>query len=111
MERTSLSEYVFLPLLGSVVYDNASDFQLGGLSTLARDHLAAFLTAVSEEASRCLYDPDCIDRRGACHGCIHSPEICCRVFNHGLSRAFLLGGHAPWADIASTERLVGYWES
>ncbi|HTA94480.1 MAG TPA: hypothetical protein VK745_33100 [Polyangiaceae bacterium] len=109
-ERTSLSEYVFLPLLGGVVYDNASVFQLGGLRTLARDHLESFLDALSDEASRCIYDPDCIDHRGACHGCIHSPEICCRVFNHGLSRAFLLGGHAPWADVAESHRLVGFWE-
>ncbi len=109
-ERTSLSEYVFLPLLGGVVYDNASVFQLGGLRTLARDHLESFLDALSDEACRCIYDPDCIDHRGACHGCIHSPEICCRVFNHGLSRAFLLGGHAPWADVAESHRLVGFWE-
>jgi len=110
MERTSISEYIFLPLLGGVLYDNASVFQLGGLRTLARDNLLAFLEAVSDEAVRCLYDPDCTDHRGACHGCIHSPEICCRVFNHGLSRSFLLGGHAPWADVASDEQLVGFWD-
>jgi transposase-like protein len=109
LERTSLSEYIFLPLLGTVVFDNSSTFRLGGVETLARDQLAAFLGALSSEATECLYDASCIDHRGACHGCIHSPEICCRVFNHGLSRAFLIGGHAPWADVSSDLRIVGYW--
>jgi hypothetical protein len=111
VERTSLSEYLFLPLLGAVVFDNSSLFQLGGLETLARDHFATFLEELSGEAMICLYDTECIDHRGACHGCIHAPEISCRVFNHGLSRAFLLGGHAPWSDVTSEERIIGYWES
>ena len=76
---------------------------------MVRDHLAAFLNNLSAEAIECLYDTECIDHRGACHGCIHSPEISCRVFNHGLSRAFLVGGHAPWADIADDTRISGYW--
>lgn len=110
LERTSLAEYVFLPLLGTVVFDNSSSFKLGGLETLARDHLLAFLNALTEEAITCLYDAQCIDHKGACHGCIHSPEISCRVFNHGLSRAFLIGGHAPWVDLATDRVVTGYWE-
>jgi hypothetical protein len=110
LERTSLAEYVFLPLLGAAVFDNSSSFKLGGLETLARDHLLAFLNALSEEAMTCLYDAQCIDHKGACHGCIHSPEISCRVFNHGLSRAFLTGGHAPWVDLATDRVITGYWE-
>lgn len=109
LERTSLSEYIFLPLLGAVVFDNSSTFRLGGIETLARDQLLAFLDTLSLEATTCLYDAACIDHRGACHGCIHSPEISCRVFNHGLSRAFLIGGHAPWVDVSSDLRIVGYW--
>lgn len=109
LDRTSVSEYIFLPLLGWVVFDNSSTFRLGGIATLVRDHLAAFLNNLSSEATECLYDTECIDHRGACHGCLHSPEISCRVFNHGLSRAFLLGGHAPWADIAQDTRLRGFW--
>jgi hypothetical protein len=109
IERTSVSEYLFLPLLGFVVFDNSSTFKLGGIATMVRDHLAAFLNDLSGEAVECLYDTECIDHRGACHGCIHSPEISCRVFNHGLSRAFLLGGHAPWADIADHTSVRGFW--
>jgi hypothetical protein len=109
LERTSLGEYIFLPLLGAVVFDNSSTFRLGGIETLARDQLFAFLDSLSSDAAQCLYDAACIDHRGACHGCIHSPEISCRVFNHGLSRAFLVGGHAPWADVTSDTPVVGYW--
>ncbi len=110
IDRTSVAEYVFLPLLGCVVYDNSSSFKLGGIATLVRDHLAAFLQNIANEAVECLYDPDCADHTGACHGCLHSPEISCRTFNHGLSRAFFLGGHTPWADVSADLRLLGFWE-
>jgi len=110
IDRTSVAEYIFLPLLGFVVYDNSSSFKLGGIATLVRDHLAAFLQNIANEAVECLYDPDCADHRGACHGCLHSPEISCRTFNHGLSRAFLMGGHTPWADASIDTGIVGFWE-
>ena len=110
IDRTSVAEYIFLPLLGCVVYDSSSSFKLGGVATLVRDHLAAFLRNIADDSVECLYDPDCSDHAGACHGCLHYPEISCRVFNHGLSRAFLLGGHAPWADVSADARLGGYWE-
>jgi hypothetical protein len=110
IDRTSVAEYIFLPMLGCVVYDSSSSFKLGGVATLVRDHLTGFLRNIADESVECLYDPDCSDHSGACHGCLHSPEISCRVFNHGLSRAFLLGGHTPWADVSSETRLIGYWE-
>ena len=110
LERTSVSEYVLLPLLGTVVFDNSSAFTLGGIEMMLRDRLIGILEDLQEDAMDCIFDVSCIDRNGACPGCIHSPEIACRVFNHGLSRAFLVGGHAPWADLASEERVVGYWE-
>jgi hypothetical protein len=110
LERTSLSEYIFLPILGAVVFDNSSSFNLGGMETLARDRLLNFLDSLADESMTCLYDSQCIDHRGACHGCLHSPEISCRVFNHGLSRAFLIGGHSPWTDVATEHQILGYWE-
>jgi hypothetical protein len=75
-----------------------------------RDNLSAFLNALADDAMTCLYDAQCIDHKGACHGCIHSPELSCRVFNHGLSRSFLIGGHAPWVDVATNRQIVGYWQ-
>lgn len=110
LERTSLSEYSFLPLLGTVIFDNAGSFRLGGIETLVRDHLSTFLQALASEAMTCVYDAECIDHKGACHGCIQSPEISCRVFNHGLSRAFLTGGHTPWRDVADDDAISGYWQ-
>lgn len=109
LEETSVSEYLFLPLLCTVVYSTASS-HLGGVRTTARDRLLEFLETIDEEATRCLYDPDCIERSGACHGCIHVPELGCRVFNHGLSRALLVGGHAPWASAADRTRITGFWQ-
>lgn len=109
LERTSISEYVFLPLLGAVVFDNSNSFRLGGMETLARDNVLGFLSTLGDEATTCLYDPQCIDHLGACHGCIHAPEISCRVFNHGLSRSFLVGGHVPWEDVTVERQVIGYW--
>lgn len=109
IEATSVAEYLFMPLLGTVVYSTAT-VQLGGVQAVAQSRLVEFLDAVQEEAARCLYDPDCLHRDGACHGCIHVPEISCRVFNHGLSRTLLVGGHAPWAPVADQSKMLGYWE-
>lgn len=108
LEETSVGEYLFLPLLCTVVY-SSSGSQLGGIRTTARDRMLELLETIEEEATRCLYDPDCIEREGACHGCIQVPELGCRVFNHGLSRALLVGGHAPWATSADRSRVQGFW--
>jgi hypothetical protein len=110
LERTSISEYLFLPLLGTVIYANNSTFKMGCMETMLRSSLYEFLETLSDEAMTCLIDPDCIDHRGACAGCLHSPEVSCRVFNHGLSRAFLVGGHTPWVDASVNTRITGYWE-
>lgn len=108
LEDTSLSEYLFLPLLGTVIYSTAST-ELGGVRSTAQERLVEFLENLQEQASRCLYDPDCLHRKGACHGCVHVPEIGCRVFNHGLSRAYLVGGHAPWHLPGEGTSIEGYW--
>lgn len=109
LDRTSLSEYLFLPLLGTVVFDVSGVFQLGGIEAMLREAWMPFLERLSTEALDCIYDSDCIDRNGACHGCIHAPEISCRFFNHGLSRAFLMDGHVPWEDVSQDIYSVGYW--
>ena len=110
LERTSISEYLFLPLLGTVIYANSSTFNMGCIETMLRSNLYEFLLELGEEAMSCLIDPDCLDHQGACAGCLHSPEISCRVFNHGLSRAFLIGGHVPWKDVSVAEQIKGYWQ-
>lgn len=110
LERTSLSEYLFLPLLGTVIYANNSTFKMGSIESMVRSHLYEFLQELGEDAMSCLIDPDCLDHRGACAGCLYSPELSCRVFNHGLSRAFLIGGHAPWGDVSTAEQITGYWQ-
>lgn len=110
LERTSVSEYLFLPLLGTVIYANSTTFKMGCMETMIRSSFFEFLSALSKEAMSCLIDPDCLDHTGACAGCLHSPDISCRVFNHGLSRAFLVGGHMPWVDAAIEKNIIGFWE-
>ena len=109
LEDTSVSEYLFMPLLCAVVY-STSNTNLGGVRTTASERLLEFLDTVQEGATRCLYDPDCLQHTGACHGCLHVPEIGCRVFNHGLSRAFLIGGHTPWTPAGDQSTVSGYWQ-
>ena len=109
LETMSVSEYIFLPLFCTVVYSTAT-VELGGVRSTATDRMMEFADALQEHASRCLYDPDCLNRDGACHGCVHVPELTCRAFNHGLSRAFLIGGRAPWAAQGEQERVRGYWQ-
>jgi transposase-like protein len=110
LERTSLSEYLFLPLLGTVIYANSSTFKMGCIESMLRSTLYEFLRELGEDAMSCLIDPDCLDHQGACAGCLYSPELSCRVFNHGLSRSFLIGGHAPWKDVSVAEQITGYWQ-
>ena len=109
IEATSVAEYLFPPLLATVVYSTAT-VQLGGVQSVAQHRLAEFLDAIQEEAGRCLYDPDCLGREGACHGCIQVAELSCRAFNHGLSRSLLIGGRTPWAPTGEQTRIAGYWE-
>lgn len=111
LERTSLSEYLFLPLLGTVIYANSSSFKFGCIETMMRSNLHEFLNELNQQGMTCPLDMDCLDHDGSCPGCLDAPEICCRVSNHGLSRAFLIGGHVPWADVADAQDLVGYWSS
>jgi len=109
LERTSVAEYLFLPILSFVIYGNSAAGDLGNLEAVLRDHQLELLEDLAEAGVECIYDPDCIDRGGACHGCVHSPEICCRVFNHGLSRGLLIGGHQPWTPSAVEADCIGFW--
>jgi hypothetical protein len=109
LERTSVAEYLFLPILSFVIFGNGAAGDLGNLESVLRDHQLELLEELAGAGIECIYDPDCVDRGGACHGCVHSPEICCRAFNHGLSRALLIGGHQPWVPSATESDCLGYW--
>ena len=40
-----------------------------------------------------MFDPYCEETLGgACSGCLHLPEVVCRLFNNALSRILLYGG-------------------
>ncbi len=109
LEISSVSEYLFLPLLCTTVY-SSTPVDLGSIRRVAQHGLVEFVEGLDEQARRCIYDPHCVQDSGACHGCIQVPEIGCRVFNHGLSRSFLTGGRSPWTGRGEHEHLLGYWE-
>ncbi|MEG4308155.1 MULTISPECIES: hypothetical protein [unclassified Microcoleus] len=72
-----------------------------------------------------MFDPDCEERLGgACAGCLHLPEVVCRLFNNALSRILLYGGEIGtnmegvektlWPDLASvvkSDQFIGLWDS
>jgi hypothetical protein len=52
LERTSISEYLFLPLLGTVIYANSSTFNMGCIETMLRSNLYEFLLELGKELCR-----------------------------------------------------------
>ena len=39
----------------------------------------------------CVFDPTCIDEKGACFSCVYLPEFVCSHFNDFLDRDVFLG--------------------
>lgn len=110
LEPSSLCEYLLLPDLSFVIYAPSTGTSLGALRAVCVDRFAEFAMALAtQECLRCVYDPQCAERTGSCHGCVFLPETSCRAFNRGLSRTVLRGGHNPWSRPGSCEMLEGYW--
>lgn len=103
-ERSSVAEYLFPQIPAFVLFSNRTDFSVGGMWTFFEDHLAdAFVKAFDLDARACVYDPVCLDHGGACHACLHMPEISCAHLNASLSRCYLFGGEVRG------RRVPGYW--
>ena len=101
----SLSEYMFPYNLSFLIYPGArSEFVLGGLEHVFRNNLDKCLNSMIEYY-RCVFDPPCSQRGGACSVCIYIGEVACNRFNTALSRHYLFGGNLK--DIAWR----GYWDS
>lgn len=72
-----------------------------------------------------MFDPDCEERLGgACAGCLHLPEVVCRLFNNALSRILLYGGEIGedmegvertlWSNLSSVikrDQFIGLWDN
>lgn len=104
-EADSLGEYL-LPIAGAgVIYATGhQEFTLGGIVSAFQMNLSYWLTGSYEAAQRCIYDPLCKSRGGACHACSYL-RFSCPSFNRTVSRSFLLGGPVKGLN----RGLIGYW--
>ena len=110
LDLGSMSEAIYPADLAFLVHRRGMTEDLGNISSMWRDHNAAFLDyLVSRRELRCGSGTLCDHRGGACPACIMIPETSCIAGNQLLSRASLVGGRAPIWDLDQT-RLAGYFE-
>lgn len=104
-EADSLAEYLFPVASAGVIYASGhQEFTLGGIVSAFHLNMGYWLTSTYEAAQRCMYDPLCTARGGACHACSYL-RFSCSHFNRTVSRSFLIGG--PVEGFATP--LIGYW--
>lgn len=124
--ETAFSEHLLLSLNQTIIFVNRlQEFSLGGLKTFFEQRLDRAFNSLLQERGDCMFDPDCEERLGgACAGCLHLPEVVCRLFNNALSRILLYGGEIGagmegvektlWPDLASVvgrDEFIGLWDS
>lgn len=92
LSKDSLSEYLLPANTAFIVYaDMRNEFVLGGLEHTFRNRLVDCLEEMDSDR-RCVFDPPCRQRDGACAFCMYLGEISCERFNTVLSRHYLFGG-------------------
>ena len=124
--ETALSEHLLLSLNQTIIFVNRlQEFSLGGLKTFFEQRLDQAFKSLLEERGDCMFDPYCEETLGgACAGCLHLPEVVCRLFNNALSRILLYGGEIGvdmegvertlWHNLPSLvgrEQFIGLWDS
>jgi len=124
--ETALSEHLLLSLNQTIIFVNRlQEFSLGGLKTFFEQRLDQAFKSLLEERGDCMFDPYCEETLGgACAGCLHLPEVVCRLFNNALSRILLYGGEIGadmegvertlWPNLSSVvgrDQFIGLWDS
>ncbi|MHC5675642.1 hypothetical protein [Nostoc sp.] len=124
--ETALSEHLLFSLNQTIVFVNRlQEFSLGGLKTFFEQRLDQAFQSLLQERGDCMFDPYCEETLGgACNGCLHLPEVVCRLFNNALSRILLYGGEISadmegvqrtlWHDLSSvvgSDHFIGLWDS
>ena len=100
LQSDSCSELLF-PSLGAFLIYSTSNINIGGFLYVLENSLFEWFRDVKFDVSDCIFDPVCIDDKGACFSCIYLPEYVCCNFNQDLDRDVFLG----------TKRYKkGYWE-
>lgn len=88
----SVAEYLLERQASTLVYvAKYTSFNLGGLATLAEQHLEQWIDEAVTNAWTCVHDPICLAERGGCHKCL-ATAFGCERFNRGLDRGYLVGG-------------------
>ena len=101
LDSGSCGELLF-PKAGSFLIYSTSNINIGGFSFVFENLLFEWFNNVKLEINECVFDPTCIDEKGACFSCVYLPEFVCSHFNDFLDRDAFLG---------NTDRFnKGYWQ-
>lgn len=92
LDANSLSEYLFPAAGAFAIYEIVgAGISMGGIHRMVERNLPSMVDEFLGIVNSCMYDPTCIDRRGACFACVHAAEISCQEFNQRLDRRALIG--------------------
>ena len=90
LHSDSCGELLF-PKAGSFLIYSTSNINIGGFSFVFENSLFEWFNNVKLETNDCVFDPTCIDEKGACFSCVYLPEFVCSHFNDFLDRDTFLG--------------------
>ena len=107
LDKNSISEYIFAGVPAILIYcQNSQGFNLGALNNAFEAYFDKWLYKAEAIANKCIFDPICIERDGACAGCLFLNEVSCEHFNKDLDRALIIGHY----DKEKSKKHYGFWE-
>lgn len=92
LDVNSCSEIIF-PKSGAFVIYSTSNINIGGFKFVFENSLKEWFDKVELDVNDCIFDPTCIQEKGACFSCLHLPEYVCSEFNEYLDRDVFVGEH------------------
>ena len=102
LDVNSCSEIIF-PKSGAFVIYSTSTVNIGGFKFVFENSLKDWFDKVELDVNECIFDPTCIQEKGACFSCLHLPEYVCTEFNECLDRDVFIGEYRYdigfWKDI------------
>ena len=107
LDKNSISEYIFPGVPAILIYcQNSQGFNLGALNNVFEAYFDKWILKAETIANKCIFDPICIERDGACTGCLFLNEVSCEHFNKDLDRALIIGHY----DKEKSKKYYGFWE-
>ena len=92
LDVNSCSEIIF-PKSGAFVIYSTSNINIGGFKFVFENSLKNWFNEMKLDVNDCIFDPTCIQEKGACFSCLHLPEYVCSEFNENLDRDVFIGEH------------------